>query len=64
MSLLLYQTRWDKREGSLLVYCTLEEVVFGILVGVIGDTDTLPRGPTGDHLEHQDAEGPPVHAEA
>lgn len=40
---------------------TLEKVVLGVHVRVVGDD--VEGGPASHHLEHQDAQSPPVHAE-
>lgn len=49
------------RPGSTLGPRTLEKVVLRVHVGVVGDD--VEGGAPGHHLEHEDAQRPPVHAE-
>lgn len=45
------------------VCVTLEEVVFCVLVWVVRTPNDVERRPARHHLEHQHAQGPPVHTE-
>lgn len=49
---------WDPPSHSV----TLEQVVLGVHVGVVGDD--VEGGAPGHHLEHEHTQRPPVHAEA
>lgn len=54
----------DGQQNPRLVPCiprTLEKVVLGVHVGVVGDD--VEGGAAGHHLKHEDAQRPPVHAE-
>ncbi len=42
----------------------MKEVVLAVLVWLVRHADDVEGRPAGHHLEHEHAQGPPVHAEA